>query len=231
MLKSCCRRAYYFFSKWCLLIQNVGKYIRLNEGVRVHRSSKFGGHNYIGDDSCFRGVIGYGSYMGNHCDFQGKIGKYCSIASGVKVINGFHPTSDGISTHPAFYSKKNSVGLSYGSDNCFEEYRYADAENNYAVVVGNDVWIGTDAILMAGITVGDGAVIAAGAVVTKDVAPYSIAGGVPAKEIKKRFDDKKIEALLAIKWWDQSEDWIQKNAKKYMDVDNIMNLKKGEENR
>jgi acetyltransferase-like isoleucine patch superfamily enzyme len=102
---------------------------------------------------------------------------------------------------------------------CFEEYRYADPEKRYAVVVGNDVWIGTDAILMAGITVGDGAVIAAGAVVTKDVAPYSIVGGVPAKEIKKRFDNEKIESLLSLKWWDKDEKWLRENGSRFMDVD------------
>lgn len=196
-----------------------GKNIKSAKTCNVNQSAELGGNNYIGSKSYFFGCIGYGSYLGSNCSFYGKIGKYCSIASGVKVVNGFHPTSEGISTHPAFYSTKNSVGLSYVKNNCFKEYRYADPEKKYAVVVGNDVWIGTDAILMAGITVGDGAVIAAGAVVTKDVAPYSIVGGVPAKEIKKRFDDEKIEVLLNLQWWNKDEKWMQENSDKFMNPD------------
>lgn len=205
--------------RWLFRWKYKGKGIKLAKTCNVNQSAEFGGNNYVGSKSYFYGCIGFGSYLGSNCSLYGKIGKFCSIASGVKVVNGFHPTREGISTHPAFYSKNNSVGLSYVDADCFEEYRYADPEKRYAVVVGNDVWIGTDAILMAGITVGDGAVIAAGAVVTKDVAPYSIVGGVPAKEIKKRFDDEKIETLLSLKWWDKDGNWLKENGSRFMDVD------------
>lgn len=202
--------------RWMIQCRNFKKNVRLSSSSNVGVSSVFEGNNYLGFGSTFSGCLGYGSYLGDQCMFFGKVGRYCSIASGVKVVNGFHPTSEGISTHPAFYSKKNSVGLSYTDVDCFEEYRCADPEKRYAVVIGNDVWIGTDVILMAGITVGDGAVIAAGAVVTKDVAPYSIVGGVPAKEIKKRFDDDTILALLELKWWNKDEMWLKENAHKFM---------------
>lgn len=219
MIRQLLRRLYYATIRYRFILWSRKKHVRLQSRVKVASSSVFEGHNYIGRDTFFSGSLGYASYVGNEAALMGKIGKYCSIASGVKVINGFHPTCEGVSTHPAFYSTKNSVGLSCVNEDCFEEYRYADTEKRYAVVVGNDVWIGTDAILMAGVTIGDGAVIAAGAVVTKDVAPYSIVGGVPAKEIKKRFDEEKIEDLLKLQWWNKDEKWMQQNADKFMDTD------------
>ena len=227
MFRHIAKRFYYALVRVFLNISGKKKHIVLLRGAKVKRSALFEGNNFVGANSAFNGCIGYGSYIGNKSSLHGKIGKYCSIASGVKVVNGFHPTSEGISTHPAFYSKRNSVDLSYVDADCFEEYRYADPEKRYAVVVGNDVWIGTDAILMAGITVGDGAVIAAGAVVTKDVAPYSIVGGVPAKEIKKRFDDEKIEALLSLQWWNKDEKWLKENASMFMNVEGFINTQKG----
>ena len=79
------------------------------------------------------------------------------------------------------------------------------------IVIGNDVWIGYEALILAGVTVGDGAIIAAHAVVTKDVPPYTIVGGVPAKPIRKRFDDDTIAALEKLRWWDWDEERIREN--------------------
>lgn len=78
-------------------------------------------------------------------------------------------------------------------------------------MIGNDVWIGYEAVILAGVTIGDGAIIGTRAVVTKDVPPYTIVGGVPAKPIKKRFDDETIAQLLRLKWWDWSEEKIAQN--------------------
>lgn len=83
--------------------------------------------------------------------------------------------------------------------------------NKGDIVIGNDVWIGFEAVIMAGVTIGDGAVIGARALVTKDIPPYTIVGGVPAKPIKKRFSEKTIETLLQIRWWDWSKEKIQKH--------------------
>lgn len=116
------------------------------------------------------------------------IGKFCQIAPGVSVMLGGEHDTKLVSTYPFHLFKE------------FEKYKNVPQKGD--TVIGNDVWIGRDAKIMSGVTIGDGAVIAANAVVTKDVMPYTVVGGVPSKEIKKRFDSSVIEDLLKIKWWD-----------------------------
>ena len=131
------------------------------------------------------------------------IGKFCSIACGAKFIfNCANHTLKSLSTYtfPLF----------------FEEWDLPKSElasawdNKGDIIVGNDVWIGYDAIIMAGVTIGDGAIIGTRAVVTKDVAPYSIVGGVPAREIRKRFAPEVVERLRELQWWDWPEEKIRK---------------------
>lgn len=122
------------------------------------------------------------------------IGTFCSIACNAKFLmtSGNH-TMNSLSTYtfPIFYEE---WGL--------EVSHITDAwDNKGDIVIGNDVWIGYDAIIMSGVKIGDGAIIGSRAVVTKDVPPYSIVGGIPAKVIKKRFSDDKVLRLLKIKWW------------------------------
>lgn len=160
----------------------------------VDRITKFGGYNKIyGQSQIFASNLGKFSYVGPqsvlaNCD----VGPFCSIGPEVRIGPGLHPTS-WISTHPAFYSPKMQAGISFVVEaKCTESLR---------TEIGADVWIGARAIVMDGITIGQGAVIAAGAVVTRNVPPYCIAGGVPARIIRQRFDTATISELLHWDWW------------------------------
>lgn len=175
------------------------------EQVKVNRN------NYIGNNVTLSNVqIDSYTYINSNTQIRNcKIGKFCSIGSNVKIVLGFHPI-DLISTHPAFYSN-NKAFKTFSDKTYFEEYK--------EVTIGNDVWIGQGAIIVGGITIGNGAVIAANAVVTKDISAYTVVGGVPAKEIKKRFDDQKVEMLQKSKWWDNSEKWFENNWRAIKDND------------
>lgn len=182
--------------------------------------SVFEGCNVIGKNSTFQGQIGYGSYIGNCCNIEAKIGRYCSIADYVRVVVGNHPTEIFVSTHPAFFSTKKQVGLTYVSEEKYKEKSYAD--DGYYVVIGNDVWIGSRVTILNGVTIGDGAIVASGAVVVNDVEPYSIVGGVPAKKIRNRFSDEQISALKQIKWWEKPKDWIIQNAEYFDNIEEFI---------
>lgn len=132
------------------------------------------------------------------------IGKFCSIACGAKFFfNSANHTMASLSTYPfpLFFDEWE-----------LEKKNVTEAwDNKGDIIVGNDVWIGYEAVILAGVTIGDGAIIGTRAVVTKDVPPYTIVGGVPAKPIRKRFDDETIARLLKLKWWDWSEEKIAQN--------------------
>ncbi|BBK29087.1 CatB-related O-acetyltransferase [Staphylococcus arlettae] len=169
------------------------KNVKINRLAYVTNST-FEGNNFI-DRFCKvrNSTIGKYSYIGFGSDFNNvKIGNYCSISSDVKMGLGKHPV-DFFSSSPVFYSNNNPFGSK-------EVYLNFD-ESPKKTVVGHDVWIGANAIVLDGVQIGTGAIIATGAVVTKDVAPYEIVGGIPAKAIKKRFDNATIQQLLESKWW------------------------------
>lgn len=187
-----------------------------NCDIGVH--SQFEGNNFIGDYSIFTGKMGYGSYIGYSSILLGKIGRYTSIGDRVYVINGFHPTKTIVSTYPAFYLADSKTTGTFVKESIFEPYRYADLNKKFPVVIGNDVWIGSNVTMIAGVKIGDGAVVAAGAVVTKDIEPYTIVAGVPAKKIGQRFEDDEIRFLLDDMWWNKSLQWIKKNADMFADI-------------
>jgi virginiamycin A acetyltransferase len=139
-----------------------------------------------------------------HFDFIGDkliIGKFCAIASNVKfVMNGGNHTLSSFTTYPfAIFG------------HAWAEQMSVDGTNKGDTIIGNDVWIGYDTIIMPGIKVGDGAVIATRSVITKDVEPYTIVGGNPAQMIKKRFDDSVIDLLLQLQWWNWPIEKITQN--------------------
>ena len=196
-----------------------GKKVRIKGKSNIGLNSYFEGDNSI-FNATFSGYMGFGTYIGAGSNVVGKIGRFCSIAFNVRTISGVHPTSKFVTTHPAFFSTHKQNGHTYVSTAKFPEERYA--YKNYPVVVGNDVWIGESASILSGVTIGDGAVVAAGAVVTKDVPPYAVVGGVPARIIKYRFTEEQIAALLRIKWWDWTEDIISSRAEHFDDIEQFI---------
>jgi len=168
----------------CLFTSNIHKSVRL-------------GKNVIISDGCIIGrnvVINSNTYVNQFSQIlSGTIGKYCSIASFCSIGSNNHPLS-WFSTSPKLYSQINLVN----------ERGYHD--NKMAPVIGNDVWIGTHSIILRGVKIGDGAIIAAGSIVTKDVPPFAVVGGVPAKLLKYRFSSEIIAKLLDIEWWNKSKE-------------------------
>lgn len=140
------------------------------------------------------------------------IGKYCSIASEVKIGMGEH-TLENISTSPIFTEKNNSTGHKWSTNTNVYPFK--------RVRIGNDVWIGTRVMVLGGVTVGDGAIIGAGSIVTKDVEPYSIVAGVPARSIRYRFSETQIELLKKAQWWNKSEEVLKDNLLLFQDSDNM----------
>ena len=191
-------------------------------GGEVLNSQLEGGNTVYGDLICSQ--LGYGSFISPFsCIEYCEVGRYTSIGRDVHIIRGNHPVDDRfVSTSPCFYSTQKQAGFTYTDRQLFEDYKWADAEKKIAVRIGNDVWIGSHALIMEGVSIGDGAVIAAGAVVTKDVPPYAIVGGVPAGIIRYRFDDAKRAFLMNFKWWDKDISWIEENAGLFSDIDKLM---------
>ena len=208
------KRIYYKFKYKELIIKHGAVIGGLN--------SHFGGYNVIGNNSFFAGEIGYGSYIGSNCTIYGNIGGFCSIADRVNVVVGNHPTRSFISTHPAFFSTKQQAGFTFVDEQRYEETRYSNGHD--LISIENDVWIGYGAMIFSGVTIHNGAVVAAGSIVTKDVPPYAIVAGVPAKIIRYRFTEDQIKKLEALKWWDKSPVWIKENAKYFDDIDQNLEI-------
>lgn len=172
----------------------LGEKVIIFPNVRIDPGVAIGSYTYVIGPSIIK---------------TGEIGKYCSIAEGVYIGPDNHPYTY-VTTHPILYSKK---------------FNFIDKDIHYdktIPIIGNDVWIGRNVTILRGVHIGDGAVIGAGAVVTKDVPPYAIVGGVPAKIIKYRFDKNVIDKLLQIRWWDWPEEKIRNAIDLFYDVEKFI---------
>lgn len=163
---------------------------------KISRKAKVLGHVQINNST-----MGDYSYVGRNSRIvHADIGKFCSIGGESKIGMGTH-TLDLLSTSPIFTEKRNGTRHSWVNVSAIHPFS--------RVSIGNDVWIGQCVMVMGGVTIGDGAVIGAGAIVTKDVPPYAIVAGVPAKIIRYRFSDEVITRLCDIKWWNLPEKEIR----------------------
>ena len=169
-----------------------------------------GDYTYYDD---FEDVHNFEKNVKYHFDFTGDqliIGKFCMIASDVKfIMNGANHLSNAISTYPF-------AVFGNGWENAMEGKTYPNKGN---IEIGNDVWIGYNATIMAGVKIGDGAIIATNSTVVSDVEPYTIVGGNPAREIKKRFSPEIVERLLKLQWWNWDIEKITKNVQNLTDLD------------
>lgn len=177
----------------------IGKFVRVHHHTNI-KDSEIGSYTYIQNDCILE---------------KCKIGKFCSIGDNVKVLSATHPTRDFVSTSPVFYSTAKQCLTSFVDRNLFYEYRRVDG---FGCVIGNDVWIGSNAIILGGVTIGHGAIIAAGSLVNRDVPPYAIVGGMPAKIIRYRFEEQYRELLLTNPWWEQSDEWLRIHAKDFISI-------------
>ena len=187
----------------------------------ISRITTFDGMNHIGSESRFDGHLGFGSYVSAHCDISmTKIGKYTSIGPRVVVNPGRHPlTYPFVTTCPAFYSSRKQNSDSYVNENFFDEIKYID--NEFSVIIGNDCWLGEGVFITGGVTICDGAIVLAHAVVTKNVEPYSIVGGVPAKHIKYRYSQDDIRLLEKFEWWNKPISWLKENNELLRDLNKL----------
>ncbi|MBR3076019.1 MAG: CatB-related O-acetyltransferase [Bacteroidales bacterium] len=159
--------------------------------------------------------MGYGTYIGTDCHVEANIGRFTSIGAELRIARGTHPLgAPFVTTSPVFYSLQKQAMYTFAKEQRFEELRPMAS-------IGNDVWIGDRVSITGGLTIGDGAVVLSGAVVTKDVPPYAIVGGVPAKILKYRFDEETIAFLLKSQWWDRPVEWLKSNWVLFSNLDEM----------
>ena len=162
--------------------------------------------------NCIRVKMGRYSYMGFYNSMTDvKIGSFCSIASYCAIGGGRHPIN-AVSTSPVFYAGRNGLGKNFSD---------FSTEKNQGVQIGNDVWIGEAVFINDGVRVGTGAIIGAHSVVTKDVPPYAIVAGAPAKVLRYRFEEETIQKLLNSKWWEWSDVELKSKASCFISPENL----------
>lgn len=211
------------FNKWLLYLENKQRYrkkVLFGYSVNIGRNSSFEGMNRIYSKTIFAGAMGYGSYINKQCEIFAQIGRFSSIAPYVKTNHGIHPYQYPFATtSPAFYSLVKQNGNTFATQQMFQELIYADSKNKIPVIIGSDCWIGQGVFIIGGVKMNDGGIVLAGAVVTKDVPPYAIVGGVPAKILKFRYDNETITFLLQTKWWNKDIKWLKENHHLLCNID------------
>lgn len=175
------------------------------ENIHIHRAKLWPKSRvlvespiWLGGNLSSRVMIGAYTFLRDNVRIAGQvahIGRFCSIAPGVVIGDGNHPT-DWLSTHSFQWGEGSWI-----PSEAINQFTSPAERKSRKAIIGNDVWIGANAIILPGVTIGDGAIIAAGSVISRDVPPYAIVGGVPARVIRFRFDELVIERLMQIRWW------------------------------
>lgn len=189
--------------------------VRFWYSTHLSYHSTFEGKNSVGRGTDFCGSLGYGSYIGSDSLVNADIGRFTSIGPRLTYTNGIHPYREPfVSTSPLFYSLnrvKSPDGRIFAKKQMLDEFRYYDKEREIVNKIGSDCWIGVDVNFIGGVEIGDGAVVLSRAVVTHNVPPYAIVGGVPARIIGYRYDEETINLLLRVKWWDNTPEWLDEH--------------------
>ena len=207
--------------RWVLRLKWRGK-LQLEQGCDIALQAQFEGMNKIYSHSSFGGILGYGSYIGHHSSLTAKIGRFCSISNHVICNAGIHPfQAPFATTSPCFFSLRKQNGATFATQQMLNEIKTTDNEGAFDCEIGNDVWICEGVFINGGIHIADGAVVLAHAVVTKDVPPYAIVGGVPAKIIGYRYDEATIKWLLNVQWWNNPIAWFREHWSLLCDIDKL----------
>lgn len=200
-----------------------GKKVKFCYSTHISYRCGFEGMNMVGPHTDFFGSLGYGSYIGGGGIVSAEVGRFTSIGPNCRYINATHAYKAPFATTcPLFFSKSNGnnpQGKTFATEQMIEEFTFYDKDRELVNKIGNDCWFGSDVTLIGGVEVHDGAVVFAHAVVTKDVPPYAIVGGVPAKVIGYRYDDETILFLQKTKWWNNQPEWFEKNWRLLNDIE------------
>jgi acetyltransferase-like isoleucine patch superfamily enzyme len=208
--------------KFVFLRVKFSKFVMFSFSVDIGRYATFEGMSKLYPNSSFNGKLGFGSYIGPRSKVHADIGRYTSIGPDVKVIEGTHPyTYPYVTTSPCFFSIAKQNGDTYTNFQLFDEQLKLGGDSNVPVKIGSDCWVGDRVLIIGGVTIADGAMILAGAVVTKDIPPFAIVGGVPAKILNYRYDKETIDFLLKFKWWDKDAVWLKHNAGLMNNMENL----------
>lgn len=197
-----------------------GKGVVLPYSANVSVKSQIEGDCIFYKHSTFHGSLGRGSIIASGVNLEADVGRYCSIGARATFIAATHPIkAPFVTTSPVFYSLKGQLGYTYAKKQAYKEWRYYDESREIAVKIGNDCWFGLDVCMVGGVEIGDGAVVLSRAYVTKDVPPYAIVGGIPAKVIGYRYDEETIKLLQEVQWWNKDVEWLKEHSDLLCDID------------
>ena len=215
----------YLWQKW-----HNGKKVKFWYSTHISYRCGFEGMNMVGPHTDFFGSLGYGSYIGGDGIVSADVGRFTSIGPNCRYINATHAYKAPFATTcPLFFSKSNGnnpQGKTFATEQMIEEFKFYDKARELVNKIGNDCWFGSNVTLIGGVEIHDGAVVLANAVVTKDVPPYAIVGGVPAKVIGYRYDDETIQFLQKTKWWNNQPEWFEKNWRLLNDIEALKDFYK-----